>query len=94
MVGISVITSEDNVGSAKIKQVFNIISNEIDSFNSFIFQIGFFVACVVVGLEYLHGNNIIHRDIKPENLVLDDKGLIFCVFQFNLSKNKRVCQNH
>lgn len=35
----------------------------------------FFVACVVVGLEYLHLNNIIHRDIKPENLVLDNKGL-------------------
>jgi serum/glucocorticoid-regulated kinase 2 len=36
--------------------------------------IEFFVACIFLGLEYLHNNNIIHRDIKPENLVLDDKG--------------------
>ena len=36
----------------------------------------FFIACVLLGLEYIHGNNIIHRDIKPENLVCDDKGYI------------------
>jgi serine/threonine protein kinase len=34
-------------------------------------RIEFFVACIMVGLEYLHNNNVIHRDIKPENLVLD-----------------------
>lgn len=36
--------------------------------------IGFFIACLVAGLEYVHNKNIIHRDIKPENLVLDDQG--------------------
>jgi serine/threonine protein kinase len=29
------------------------------------------LACIVIGLEYLHNRAIIHRDIKPENLVLD-----------------------
>lgn len=34
--------------------------------------IEFFIASIVIGLEYLHNHNIIHRDIKPENLVLDN----------------------
>ncbi len=38
--------------------------------------IGFFMACITLGLEYCHTNNIIHRDIKPENLVLDKKGYV------------------
>jgi serine/threonine protein kinase len=36
--------------------------------------IGFFIACLVAGLEYVHNKNILHRDIKPENLVLDEDG--------------------
>ena len=36
----------------------------------------FFIACILMGLEFLHLNNIIHRDIKPENLVFDDKGYL------------------
>ena len=36
----------------------------------------FFFACLLLGLEYIHGNNIIHRDIKPENLVCEDNGYI------------------
>jgi len=36
----------------------------------------FFVACVLVGLEYMHNNGVIHRDIKPENLLLDDRGYV------------------
>ena len=34
------------------------------------------MACITLGLEYCHTNNIIHRDIKPENLVLDKKGYV------------------
>ena len=34
------------------------------------------MACITLGLEYCHVNNILHRDIKPENLVLDKKGYV------------------
>ena len=36
----------------------------------------FFIACLVLGLEYLHKENVLHRDIKPDNLVLDDRGYL------------------
>jgi serine/threonine protein kinase len=39
-------------------------------------KIEFFIACIVLGLEYIHNNSIIHRDIKPENLVLDERGYV------------------
>jgi len=37
---------------------------------------GFFVACIVHALEYIHKKSILHRDIKPENLVFDDRGYL------------------
>ena len=36
----------------------------------------FFLACLILGLEYIHKNNVIHRDIKPENLILESKGYL------------------
>jgi len=42
--------------------------------NSNLSYIEFFVCCMLLGLEFIHTNNILHRDIKPENLVLDDRG--------------------
>jgi len=36
--------------------------------------LGFLVACLVAGLEYIHEKKIIHRDIKPENLVIEADG--------------------
>ena len=37
-------------------------------------QTKFFIACIILSLDYIHTNNILHRDLKPENLVLDSNG--------------------
>lgn len=39
-------------------------------------QTKFFICCMIVALEYVHGKSILHRDIKPENLVFDDQGYL------------------
>ncbi|CAD8075325.1 unnamed protein product [Paramecium primaurelia] len=39
-------------------------------------QTRFFMACIFLGLEYIHSKNSLHRDIKPENLVLDKNGYV------------------
>ena len=69
------ITSLGHHTSLKIKQVY------YNSYNT----IEFIIACIVLGLEYIHSKSIIHRDIKPENLILDDKGYVH-ITDFGISK--------
>ena len=48
-------------------------------------QLKFIAGCVLIGLNYIHENQIIHKDIKPENLVFDSKGYIH-ITDFGISK--------
>lgn len=65
-------TSENTESSLKNKQVIKI---NLAFFNRNL-TLEFFVACMIMSLEYLHKNCILHRDIKPENLVFDENGYL------------------
>jgi len=34
------------------------------------------IGCMLLGLEYMHNENVIHRDIKPENIVMEETGYL------------------
>jgi serine/threonine protein kinase len=36
----------------------------------------FYLAQIILAIEFLHKNKVIYRDIKPENIILDNKGYI------------------
>lgn len=32
----------------------------------------FYIAQIVLAIEYIHGLNVIYRDLKPENILIDE----------------------
>ena len=45
----------------------------------------FYLSEILLGLEYIHKNNLIYRDLKPENILIDKDGHIK-ISDFGLSK--------
>ena len=56
-------------------------------------EIKFLAACIVMGLERIHNNNLIHKDLKPENILLDNKGYAY-ITDFGISKFWRPDNRH
>ena len=48
-------------------------------------QARFYMAEIMLGLDYLHKKNVVFRDIKPENILVDIDGHIR-IADFGLSK--------
>ena len=51
--------------------------------------IRFLIGCIMIGLKYIHSQNILHRDIKPENLVFDNNGYLR-ITDFGIAKHYSI----
>lgn len=49
------------------------------------FRAKFYVAEILLGLEYLHEIGVIYRDLKPENILMDEDGHLV-ITDFGMAK--------
>lgn len=49
----------------------------------------FFIAEVILAIEYIHSMNVIYRDLKPDNILIDADGHIKLA-DFGLAKEGRL----
>lgn len=47
----------------------------------------FYIAQIILALEYLHSENVIYRDMKPQNILIDGEGFIKLA-DFGLAKEE------
>ena len=52
-------------------------------------QTKFLISSILIGLEYIHSQNILFRDLKPENLVFDSKGYLL-ITDFGIAKRYTI----
>jgi len=46
----------------------------------------FYIAQLVLVLEYLHNVDVLYRDLKPENLLVDSEGYLKVRFRLGLGR--------